>query len=47
MIVDAMLAADPYLHISQAIDNPADYMLLTDNIIHEIQKSQSEVSIAN
>lgn len=43
MIIDAMLKADPVLNISNAIDDPKQYLHLTDNIIWEIQKSTSSV----
>ncbi|KAJ2355971.1 hypothetical protein GGF43_002366, partial [Coemansia sp. RSA 2618] len=39
MIVDAMLIADPVLRISEAISNPRLYQTLTDNIVHDIERS--------
>ena len=43
MIVDALLAADPYLHLSTSIDHPERYMNMTDSILREIEKSKQEV----
>ncbi|RKP09607.1 HD phosphohydrolase domain-containing protein [Thamnocephalis sphaerospora] len=45
MITDAMLAADPYLHFSSAIDSGEDYMRLTDHIIKEIELSKAEAGV--
>ncbi|KAL1917775.1 uncharacterized protein VTP21DRAFT_3609 [Calcarisporiella thermophila] len=42
MIVDCLLAADPYLNISSAIDRPEDYEMLTDDILREIERSKEE-----
>ncbi|ORX88996.1 HD phosphohydrolase domain-containing protein [Basidiobolus meristosporus CBS 931.73] len=42
MIIDAMLAADPYLNISKAIESPQDYLHLTDDILKQIERSKSE-----
>ncbi|KAJ1779606.1 hypothetical protein LPJ77_001234 [Coemansia sp. RSA 2523] len=39
MIVDAMLIADPVLHISQAVTDPRRYQTLTDNLLYEIERS--------
>ncbi|KAJ1850081.1 hypothetical protein LPJ70_000048 [Coemansia sp. RSA 2708] len=39
MIVDAMLIADPVLHISHAITDPRRYQTLTDNVVHDIERS--------
>ncbi len=44
MIVDAMLAAEPYLRIAGQIDDPKKYLGLTDDIRTEIQRSQAPVS---
>jgi len=43
MITDAMLEADPYLHISDMIDRPEEYLHLTDAILHDIAKSTHPV----
>ncbi|KAJ3110803.1 SAM domain and HD [Phlyctochytrium bullatum] len=39
MIVDALLAADPYLKISSTIDDMARYTYLSDSILNEIERS--------
>lgn len=41
MITDALLAADPYLGISSAVDQPEDYLNLTDDILRAIERSKS------
>ncbi|KAF8485125.1 HD-domain/PDEase-like protein [Russula ochroleuca] len=41
MIVDAMLAAEPYLKIASYINDPKKYLGLTDDIRTEIQRSQA------
>ncbi|KAI0285127.1 hypothetical protein BGY98DRAFT_947337 [Russula aff. rugulosa BPL654] len=41
MIVDAMLAAEPYLKIASYINDPKKYLGLTDDIKTEIQRSQA------
>ena len=40
MIVDAMMLAEPCLHMSQMIDNPKEYINLTDSILREIERSK-------
>ena len=40
MLVDALLAADPYLKMSAMIDNPDEYLYLTDAILKEIERSK-------
>ncbi|KAK9717246.1 hypothetical protein K7432_006361 [Basidiobolus ranarum] len=42
MLTDVMIAADPYLHISKAIDNPYDYLHLTDDVLKQIEKSKTD-----
>jgi hypothetical protein len=44
MIVDAFLKADQELSISCAINDPEQYMYLTDSILKDIERSKSEVS---
>jgi hypothetical protein len=44
MIVDAMLAAEPYLKIASNINDPKKYLGLTDDIKTEIQRSHAPVS---
>lgn len=41
MLVDAMLAAEPYLKIAGQIDDPKKYLGLTDDIRTEIQRSEA------
>lgn len=41
MMVDAMLAAEPYLKIAISINDPKKYLGLTDDIKTEIQRSQA------
>jgi hypothetical protein len=45
MMVDAMLAAEPYLKIASNINDPKKFLGLTDDIRTEIQRSQAPVSI--
>ena len=45
MVVDALLAADPIMHISEQVDDPDRYVFLTDAILEDIEKSQDEVCI--
>jgi dihydrodipicolinate synthase/N-acetylneuraminate lyase len=47
MMVDAMLAAEPYLKIASQIYDPKRYVGLTDDIRTEIQRSQAPVSAYN
>jgi hypothetical protein len=42
MITDALLLADPYLKISDAVDRGDTLILLTDGILREIEKSTSD-----
>jgi hypothetical protein len=44
MMVDAMLAAEPYLKIAGQIDDPKKYLGLTDDIRTEVQRSEAPVS---
>ncbi|CAG8561148.1 12239_t:CDS:2 [Acaulospora colombiana] len=44
MVVDALLAADPILRISDQITDPNRYVFLTDSIIEEIERSFHPVS---
>jgi deoxynucleoside triphosphate triphosphohydrolase SAMHD1 len=46
MLVDAMLAAEPYLKIAEQIYDPKRYLGLTDDIRSEIQRSQAPVSLS-
>ncbi|KAJ3079733.1 SAM domain and HD [Quaeritorhiza haematococci] len=42
MLTDAMLAADPFLHISDRVEDPKQYVHLTDSIITEIERSKDD-----
>jgi hypothetical protein len=44
MVVDALVAADPYLKISEQVNDPNRYVFLTDSIIEEIERSTLLVS---
>ena len=44
MVVDALLAADPYMNLSQQIDDPSRYVFLTDSVLEEIERSREPVS---
>jgi deoxynucleoside triphosphate triphosphohydrolase SAMHD1 len=44
MMIDAMLAAEPYLKIANQIYDAKRYLGLTDDIRSEIQRSQTPVS---
>lgn len=39
MVVDALLAADPYMHLSRRVEDPKSYLHLTDDILLEIERS--------
>jgi hypothetical protein len=43
MICDAFAEADPYLHISDAIDDPERYIQLTDYLVRQIELSKAPV----
>lgn len=40
MLVDALLAADPVLHISSMVDDPLEYRNMTDALLREIERSK-------
>ncbi|KAI9591511.1 HD phosphohydrolase domain-containing protein [Syncephalis fuscata] len=42
MITDALLLADPYLKLSDAIDRPEDYLKLTDHVLKNIEFSTGD-----
>lgn len=44
MVFDALEAADPYLKISHAVDDPETFMYSNDNIITTIESSPQPVS---
>ncbi|KAG6331004.1 hypothetical protein ID866_8084 [Astraeus odoratus] len=39
MIIDALLAAEPYLKVANLVDKPDRYMFLTDNLLSKIEES--------
>ncbi|KAF9507194.1 hypothetical protein BS47DRAFT_1398828 [Hydnum rufescens UP504] len=39
MIVDALCAADPVLHIADKIRKPLEYLFLTDSVVQDIERS--------
>lgn len=43
MVVDALTEADPVLHLSRKIDNPDEYLYLTDSVLEDIEKSTHPV----
>jgi hypothetical protein len=45
MVVDALGAADPVLKLSQKIDDPDEYLHLTDSILETIENSKDPVSL--
>lgn len=45
MVVDALIAADPILKLSEKIDNPDQYLYLTDSVLEEIERSTHPVSM--
>ena len=43
MIADAFLLADPYLKISDSVQNPEEYVHLTDCVLRKIEESKIPV----
>ena len=43
MVVDALVAADPVLKLSAKIDDPDEYLHLTDSILETIENSKDPV----
>ena len=41
MLVDALMLAEPYMKISHMIDDPKEYVYLTDAILREIERSRA------
>ncbi|KAK7053755.1 glycoside hydrolase family 3 protein [Favolaschia claudopus] len=39
MIVDALVAAEPYLKIADQVEDPEKFLFLTDDIMHEVRRS--------
>ena len=44
MIIDALLAAEPHMHIAQQVFKPEKYVYLTDDIMPRIESSTEPVS---
>ena len=45
MIIDALLAADPYMQIAKCIEQPSEYISLTDDIMPFIERTKDPVSV--
>jgi hypothetical protein len=45
MIIDALLAAEPYMHIAQRIFDPKKFLYLTDSIMDRIEESTEPVCL--
>ncbi len=43
MIIDALLAAEPYLHIAERVFDPERFIFLTDNILNQLEASTEPV----
>ena len=43
MIVDALLAAEPYLKIAEQVEQPERYVYLTDYILNQVERSTEPV----
>lgn len=43
MVMDALLAADPYLKIADQVHDPKRYVYLTDDLLNRIESSTQEV----
>jgi hypothetical protein len=44
MIIDALLAAEPYMKLAGQVDKPDEYVYLTDDIMPAIEKTKVPVS---
>lgn len=44
MIIDALLAAEPFMKIAEQVDKPDKYVYLTDDIMPFIERSTGPVS---
>jgi hypothetical protein len=47
MVVDALLLADPFMNISERIDQPERFTFLNDGILEEVERSTDEVDICS
>jgi hypothetical protein len=45
MIVDALIAAEPYLHIAEQVFKPEKFVYLTEDVMSTIERSTDSVSI--
>lgn len=45
MIVDALLLAEPHMHIANRVNDPESFLYLTDHIMKEIEMSQQPVGL--
>jgi hypothetical protein len=45
MIVDALLAAEPHLHIAEQVFKPEKFVYLTEDIMSTIERSTDDVSV--
>lgn len=45
MIVDGLTKAEPVMHIAKRLENPKEYLYLTDHIMTEIEASKDPVSL--
>jgi hypothetical protein len=39
MLIDALLAAEPHMHIAERVFDPEKFVFLSDNIMHKIESS--------
>jgi deoxynucleoside triphosphate triphosphohydrolase SAMHD1 len=44
MVIDALLAAEPHMKLAEQVDNPDEYVYLTDDIMPRIERTKSPVS---
>ena len=44
MIIDALLEAEPHMKIANRVDDPKEYLHLTDDIMGRIEESTEPVS---
>lgn len=44
MIVAALIAAEPVLRLSDSIEDPKEYLHVTDSVIEDIERSKDPVS---
>jgi hypothetical protein len=44
MVIDALLAAEPHMKLAEQVDDPDEYVYLTDDIMPSIERTKSPVS---